>query len=270
MANSLDGKSVIVTGASQGVGLAIARRFAMHGARVMMTGNDEERLEDEAETLRKSDYEVAHFAGDLRERLTVNNLIATTVDQFDRIDILINASREVRKSDPLDPEDTTFETLMDLNVRPTLHLSQAVARRMIKMAGDVDPETRNGIGSIVNVTSIASRRTLPELMAYSVASAAVDQLTRSMAVAFASYGIRVNGLALGSVLSTSLQNAFKDRLDLQENLTAVTPLGRIGEADEAAEVAVFLASDNASFVTGQILAVDGGRTMLDPMDTPAH
>ncbi|MHA3978007.1 SDR family NAD(P)-dependent oxidoreductase [Halovulum sp. GXIMD14794] len=270
MANSLDGKSVIVTGASQGVGLAIARRFAMHGARVMMTGTDEDRLEDEAEALRKSEHEVAYFAGDLRERLTVNNLIAATVDQFDRIDILVNASREVRKSDPLDPEDTTFETLMDLNVRPTLHLSQAVARRMIKLAGEMDPEARNGIGSIVNVTSIASRRTLPELMAYSVASAAVDQLTRSMAVAFASHGIRVNAIALGSVLSTSLQSALKDRRDLQENLTAVTPLGRIGEADEAAEVAVFLASDNASFVTGQILAVDGGRTMLDPMDTPAH
>lgn len=270
MAISLDGKTVIVTGAGKGVGLAIARRFSMHGARVMMAGNDEECLEAEATTLRKSDRDVSHFAGDLRERLTINNLIAATVDQFDHIDILVNASREVRKSDPLDPEDTTFETLMDLNVRPTLHLSQAIARRMIKMAGDAGEDDRNGIGSIVNVTSIASRRTLPELMAYSVASAAVDQLTRSMAVAYASYGIRVNAIALGSVLSTSLQTALKDRRDLQDNLTAVTPLGRIGEADEAAEAAMFLASDSASFVTGQILAVDGGRTMLDPMDTPAH
>ncbi|MSU88547.1 SDR family oxidoreductase [Rhodobacteraceae bacterium 2CG4] len=269
MAFSLDGKTVIVTGASQGVGLAIARRFSIHGARVMMTGTDEERLEAEAATLRKSEREVSHFAGDLREKLTVNNLIAATVDQFEGIDILINASREVRKSDPLDPDDTTFETLMDLNVRPTLHLSQAVARRMIKLAGPAD-EDRAGIGSIVNVTSIASRRTLPELMAYSVASAAVDQLTRSMAVAFAAHRIRVNAIALGSVLSASLQSALKDRRDLQDNLTAVTPLGRIGEADEAAEAAVFLASDSASFVTGQILAVDGGRTMLDPMDTPAH
>ena len=195
-------------------------------------------------------------------------MIAATIDAFDRLDVLVNASREVRKSDPLDPDDTTFDALLDINVRPTLHVSQAFARRLIKMAGEDAP--RQGLGSIVNVTSIASRRTLPELMAYSVAAAAVDQLTRSMAVAFASRGIRVNAIALGSVLSASLKSALKERRDLQENLTAVTPLGRIGEAAEAAEAAVFLASESASFVTGQILAVDGGRTMLDPMDTPAH
>ncbi len=264
----LEGKSVIVTGAGRGVGLAIARRFAELGARVMMAGTDEARLEAEAEALRKQDHEVLYHVGDLREKLTVTNLIATTVDAFDRIDILVNASREVQNSDPLDPDDQTFDALIGLNVRPVLRLSQAVARRMIAQAGD-EPD-RRGIGAIVNVTSIASRRTLPELMAYSVASAALDQLTRSMAVAFAHYRIRVNAIALGSVLSTSLRSALKDRADLKEELTAVTPLGRIGEAAEAAEVAVFLASDSASFVTGQILAVDGGRTMLDPMDSPAH
>lgn len=267
---SLDGKSVIVTGAGHGVGLAIARRFANLGAQVMMAGTDEERLEEECALLRKSDLEAAYYAGDIRERLTITNLLAATVDAFDHIDILINASREVLPSEPLDPDDTTFDQLFAQNVVPTLRLSQAAARRMISLAGDTPPEGRNGIGSIVNVTSIASRRTLPELMAYSVASAAVDQLTRSMAVAFAASGIRVNAIALGSVLSTSLKSALKTRAGLQSDLTAVTPLGRIGEADEAAEAAVFLASDNASFITGQILAVDGGRMMLDPMDTPAH
>ncbi|WP_112321237.1 SDR family NAD(P)-dependent oxidoreductase [Oceanibium sediminis] len=271
MALSLDGKSVIITGAGHGVGLAIARRFAQHGGRVMLAGTDEDKLEEEAAALQKSGYEAAYFAGDIREKLAVTNLIAATVDAFDRIDILVNASREVQKSDPLDPDDKTFDQLIAQNVMPTLRLSQAVAKRMIKTASE-NPEAqdRNGIGSIVNVTSIAARRTLPELMAYSVASSAVDQLTRSMAVAFASYGIRVNAIALGSVLSASLRAALKEREGLQDDLTAVTPLGRIGEADEAAEAALFLASDSASFITGQILAVDGGRTMLDPMDTPAH
>ncbi len=267
---SLDGKSVIVTGASRGVGLAIARRCANLGARVMMAGTDEPQLEEECELLRKSGLEVTFYAGDIREKLAITNLVAATVDAFDRIDILINASREVLPSDPLDPDDKTFDNLFGQNVLPTLRLSQAVARRMIKLSQDPAPDDRGGIGAIVNVTSIASRRTLPELMAYSVTSAAVDQLTRSMAVAFAQYGIRVNAIALGSVLSTSLKSALKDRAGLQSDLTAVTPLGRIGEAAEAAEAAVFLASDNASFITGQILAVDGGRTMLDPMDTPAH
>ncbi|MEM8789617.1 MAG: SDR family oxidoreductase [Pseudomonadota bacterium] len=266
---SLDGKAVIVTGAGHGVGLAIARRFGALGARVMMAGTDEERLDVEAELLRGSDYEVQHYAGDLREKLTVTNLVAATVDAFDRIDILINASREVMGSDPMDADDTTLQALLAQNVLPTLRLSQAVARRMIATSEGADLE-RGGIGAIVNVTSIAARRTLPQLMAYSVASAAVDQLTRSMAVAFAGVGIRVNAIALGSVLSASLKSALRENEDLQDDLAAATPLGRIGEAEEAAEAAVFLASDNASFITGQILAVDGGRTMLDPLDRPAH
>ncbi len=268
MPHSLEGKSVIVTGAGRGVGLAIANKFASEGARVMLAGSDEERLAAEAEALTKSGAEAGFFCGDLREKLTIANLISATVDAHDRIDILVNASRDVQPSDPLDPDDKTFETLMQQNVSATLRLSQSVARKMIQMTGEED--IRDGIGAIVNVTSIASRRTLPELMAYSVVSAALDQLTRSMAVAYAGKGIRVNAIALGSVMSATLKNALKDRDGLQETLTAVTPLGRIGEAEEAAEVAVFLASDAASFVTGQIVAVDGGRTMLDPMDQPAH
>lgn len=268
MPHSLDGKSVIVTGAGRGVGRAIAHKFAAEGARVMLAGADEECLSTEAEALTKSGATATYFCGDLREKLCVANLISATVDAHDRIDILVNASRDVQPSDPYDPDDQTFETLMDQNVFATLRLSKSVARKMIHMAGE---ETdRHGIGTIVNVTSIASRRTLPELMAYSVVSAALDQLTRSMAVAYAGNGIRVNAIALGSVMSATLKSALKDRDGLQETLTAVTPLGRIGEAEEAAEVAVFLASDAASFVTGQIVAVDGGRTMLDPMDQPAH
>lgn len=268
MAFSVEGKTVIVTGASRGVGLAIARRFAGLGAKVMMVGRDEAKLEEEAGLLRKAENTVAWFAGDIREKLCVTNLVSSTIDHFDRIDILVNAYRDVQATDPLDPEDVTLEHLIDHNVLSTLRISRAVARRMIKDSEGRDP--LDGIGAIVNVTSIAARRTLPELMAYSVASAALDQLTRSLAVAYASQGIRVNAIALGSVMSTNLKTALKDREGLQKSLTAVTPLGRIGEAEEAAEAAVFLASDSASFITGQILAVDGGRTMLDPMDTPAH
>lgn len=268
MALTLEGKSVIVTGAAKGVGLAIARRCAQLGGNVMLAGTNEARLEEEAETLRKNDYIAQHYAGDFREGLAIKNLVAATVDAFDRIDILINASREVLLSDPLDPDDKSFDHLFAQNVVPTYRLTQAVARRMIKLSNG--EAGREGLGSIVNITSIASRRTAPDLLAYSVASSAVDQLTRSFAVALARHKIRVNAVALGSVLSSSLQSVLKDAEDVQEELTAATPLGRVGEAAEAAEAAVFLASDSASFITGQILAVDGGRTMLDPMETPAH
>lgn len=264
----LERKSVIVTGASDGVGLAIATKFASLGARVMMTGNDEDTLEEEAATLARTGADVAWFAGDLREKLAIANLISATLDTHERMDILVNASRDVQRSDPFDPDDKALEDLMSQNVFATLRLSQCVVKRMLQAAGE--RTALQEVGSIVNVTSIAARRTLPELMSYSVTCAALDQLTRSMAVAYAAHGIRVNAIALGSVMSASLKSALRNREGLQEELAAVTPLGRIGGAEEAAEVAVFLASDAASFVTGQIVAVDGGRTMIDPMDHPAH
>jgi len=268
MAFSVEGKTVIVTGAANGVGLAIARRFAALDARVMLAGASDALLEEEAEILTKSGLSAQFFSADLREKLAMTNLISATVDAFDRIDILVNAARDVAPTDPFDQEDHTLEDLFSQNVLTTFRLSQLVAKRMIRMAED-DPD-RAEIGAIVNVGSIAARRTLPELMGYSVASAALDQLTRSMAAAFAQHRIRVNAIAIGSVMSASLKAALKDRAGLQDELTAVTPLGRIGEAEEAAEAAIFLASDSSSFITGQILAVDGGRTMLDPMDRPAH
>lgn len=268
MGSLIQGKTAIITGAAHGVGLAIARKFTAAGANVVMADLDDEKLDTEVTALERDNRQVRGFSCDLREKLSVTNLLATTIDSFERVDILVNASRQVLASDPLDPNQDVFDQLMQQNVKNALRLSQMVAKKMIKQAEN-SPGTEPA-GAIVNVTSIASRRTLPELLAYSVSCAALDQMTRSMAVALAGDGVRVNAVALGGVMTAHLKEALKDRAELRDELAAVTPLGRIGEADEAADAVMFLASPAASFITGQILGVDGGRTNLDPMDRPAH
>lgn len=268
MGTSVQGKSVIVTGAAKGVGLAVARKFAAGGARVMLTAVNEDTLEAEVDALGGTGADLQYFAGDLRQKLTIANLLAATIDAFDRVDILVNSNRELLLSDPLNPDQDAFQQLMDHNVIANLRLCQAVAKRMIQKAQDTNGS--DSIGSIVNVTSIAARHTLPELLSYSVSMAARDQLTRSMAVALAGSRIRVNAVALGSVMSGSLRETLKDNQDLHDQIAAATPMARIGEAEEAAEAVVFLASDAASFITGQILTVDGGRALLDRLSQPAH
>jgi len=268
MDTSVSGKTVIVTGAANGIGLAIARRFVELGANVVLADKDEKRLRTEVEALQNSAGNAIAYVGNLREKLTVNNLMAATIDAFEHIDILVNASRQILTSDPLTDKDGVFEQLMHQNVTVNLRLAQAVAKRMVEQSA---PHKKGEIiGAIVNLSSIAATRTMPELTAYSVSSAALDQLTRSLAVAFAAHGIRVNGIAIGSLMSASLRESLKEYADLHDAIADATPLGQIGEATEAADAAVFLASSKADFITGQILAVDGGRSLVDTVTIPAH
>ncbi len=265
MSQQLSGKTAIVSGAANGIGLAVARRFLEAGANVMLTDIDEDKLEAETKAL-EAPEKAQFFPGDLRKKLTIANLISATVDAFDDIDILVNASRQVLQSDPLDAKSDAFDALMEQNVEVTLRLSQAVSKRMIKH-GDAEAQE---VGSIVNLSSLAAGRALPQLLGYSVSCAAVDQLTRSLAVALSSHKIRVNAVSIGSVMSASLHDKLRETPEMRDELIRITPLGRIGEAEEAAEAALFLASPAASFITGQILGVDGGRTLIDPMLRTAH
>ncbi|SER66960.1 7-alpha-hydroxysteroid dehydrogenase [Tranquillimonas rosea] len=268
MGFSIQGKTAIVTGAANGVGLAIARHFVERGANVMFADMDEQRLADEIGEVQDEKGASRYFAGDLRERLTVANLLSATIDAFDRIDILVNASRQMAVSDPLAAEDDTIETLLQQNLMTSLRLSQSVAKRMIKQSEDA--ESGGAAGSIINLSSIAARRTRPELLAYSVSAAALDQATRSLAVALAPSRIRVNAVAFGSVMSASLRGAIRDNSVAREEIIGNTPLKRIASPGEVAEAVQFLASDAAAFMTGQIMTIDGGRTLLDVCDTPAH
>jgi 7-alpha-hydroxysteroid dehydrogenase len=268
MSFSIEGKTAIVTGAANGVGLAIGRHFIEQGANVMFADMDEAALQREIGVEIEADSGPARiFAGDLRKKLTIKNLLSATVDAFEQIDILVNAARSVTPSDALSPEDDSVIELLNQNLMPALRLTQMVARRMIRQA---EGQTEGQVGSIVNLSSIAARRTHPNLLGYSVSSAALDQLTRSMAVALAPHRIRVNAVAFGSVMSASLQGTLKDNSEYRSDIERHTPLARIAAPGELADAVQYLASEGSGFMTGQILTLDGGRTLLDPVAAPAH
>ncbi|PTX54886.1 7-alpha-hydroxysteroid dehydrogenase [Litoreibacter ponti] len=268
MSFSIAGKTAIITGAANGVGLAVARQFITMGANVMMADRDEERLRAEVDDASDEEGNARIFACDLREKLSQANLLSATLDAFDRVDILVNGSRQVMSTDPLDTEDDTIEQMLAQNLMSGLRLSQLVAKRMIKQAED--DESDDNKGSIVNLSSIAARRTRPGLMGYSIASAALDQMTRTMAIALAPERIRVNAVAFGSVMSSSLKYALKETDGLRDDIIEHTPLSRIASASEVADAVQFLCSPGAGFITGEIITVDGGRALLDPVETAAH
>jgi 7-alpha-hydroxysteroid dehydrogenase len=267
MASVFSGKSVIVTGAARGIGLATARRFVRAGARVMMADLQEDKLALEVETIGSEgfDGQALAFHGDLRERLAVSNLMAATIDAFDDLHVLVNTARILVTGDPLDPAADRFEEVMAQNVTTKLRVCQAAARRMIGQAEGGTPTDR----AIINVSSIYGQRALPELLSYSVAAAALDQMTRCLAMALSGHGIRVNAVAPGGIVGHALSESLTEIEDLQDVVREVTPLGRLGEFVNIADAILFLGSPASSFTTGQILTVDGGRTLLDPLEGAA-
>ncbi|SCY37768.1 SDR family NAD(P)-dependent oxidoreductase [Paracoccus tibetensis] len=262
MTLSIQGRTAIVTGAARGVGLAIARHFVERGARVMLADGDEAALNSVI-----SDYQdvpdARRFIGNMSEKLAMANLLSATLDAFDRVDILVNAHRFVRSSDPLDTDIDAVEEMLRQNMLAGLRLSQIVAKRMIRQAEDDGEQVQ--AGAIVNVSTLAARRPVPSMLGYSIACAAQEQATRGLALALAPHRIRVNGVSFSSVMSHELQCALKETPEKRGQIIAGTPLGRIAAADELAETVQYLVSEGARFVTGQIVTVDGGRSLADPV-----
>ena len=268
MSFSVQGKTAIITGAATGIGHAIARHFLDEGANVVFSDNNEKRLKANCDDLAAQEN-CRLFAGDLREKLAVANLLSTALDAFDRVDILVNATRSFGVTDMLDPTDTSVETLLDQNLNVALRTSQAVARRMILQTEQADEKPQSA-GSIINISSIAAHRTQPGLLGFSISNAALEQMTRTMGVALAPHGIRVNAVAVGSLMSGTLRDTIAEHPEYRDAIIEGTPLHRIGTASEVAELAQFLASSASAFMTGQVVTLDGGRSVLDTVQRPAH
>lgn len=149
----------------------------------------------------------------------------------------------------------------------SLRLSQQVAKRMMKQA---EEQPDGPVGSIINLSSTVASHTQSDLMGYSIASAALNQMTRSMALALAPHRIRVNAVAFGSVMSASLKASVAENREWRDDIRSHTPLGRIASPGELVEAVQFLAAESSSFVTGEVLVVDGGRSLLDAVSAPAH
>ena len=265
---NLSGKTAIVTGASNGVGLSIAQLLCSAGANVVLADKNEAPLNEETELLKEKGFNVIAFAGDLTKKLTLNNLVATTIDEFETVEILVNGYRQIGLSDALNPEKDNFQKLFDQNFMVSFRLSQVVAKKMINQK---NMEDNNGdTGSIINLSSIADRLILPESFAYSICAASVNQLTKSLAVTLADKRIRVNAIAMGSIMSTTLKEMIREDLDSHDQVKEATPLKRIGETSEAASAVLYLASPLSSFTTGQIITIDGGRTLTENIKVSAY
>ena len=248
----LTGKTAIVTGGARGIGFAIARRFLREDARVVIADIDEAGSEKAVEDL-KDLGEVVFAHCDVGQRLDVHNLVAFSLDAFGEIDILVNNAGILVGGDVLTLSEKDFDAVMRVNLKGAFLCSQAVARVMVKRVED-----GHAPGAIVNMSSTNALLALPDQVPYCVSKGAVRQLTNAFAQALAPHGIRVNAVGPGSV-ATEMLSAVNADVDTRRRVLARTPLGRIAEPDEIAAIAAFLASPDASYITGQTVYADGGR-----------
>ena len=202
MIKQLLNKTALITGASHGIGMEIGRKFLLSGANVVFSDNKKFDLEKLISGISSENGKAHSFYGNMQDQLAVNNLIATTLNKFGRVDILINANRAIIPSNPLDEKSGALQKSLSQNLIATLNLSQVFAKSVIKQTKN--RKNSEIVGSIINLTSIAANQTIPEMMPYSVSCAALNQMTRSLAVSLAKDGIRVNAISLGSIMSSSL------------------------------------------------------------------
>ena len=256
MSFSLDRKTAIVTGGAQGIGLAIAQRFVEEGMKVTIADVEDDLGHEAAERLSVLG-EVTYVHCDVSDRLDVRNLLAKCVDAYGEIDVLVANAGIVHTADFLEIEEADFDRVIAVNLKGVFLTCQAVARHMVDQVADGHKP-----GTIITMSSVNAELAIPNQVPYVASKGGVRQLTKVMALALAPHGIRVNAIGPGSI-TTDLMAAVASDEDARARVLSRTPLGRIGDASEIAALAAFLASDQASYMTGQTLYVDGGRLALN-------
>lgn len=243
----LNGRTAVVIGGTSGIGRAIAHGLADAGADVVCTSRRQEQVDGAAGEIEEKGRRTIRVTSDVSERGSLEHLLAETVSVFGRVDILVNSAGRTKREPSLDVEDETWNAIFETNLTGTLRACQVFGRHMIG----------NGYGRIVNIASLSTFVSLFEVAAYSASKAAVASLTKSLAIEWAKHGVNVNAIAPG-VFRTALNEKLLDETPRGQEFLDRTPMGRFGKVEELAGAAVFLASDAASFVTGEVLVVDGG------------
>ena len=242
------GRVVIVTGGAQGIGEACARRFAQEGAKVVIAD-----VADAPGRALAVELGALYRHCDVGDKVDVDDLVAKVMDTHGRIDVLVNNAGIFKADEFLEVTEDDFDEVLRVNLKGAFLMGQAVAREMALRRE----------GSIVNMSSVNGVLAIPNIASYNVSKGGINQLTRVMALALAEHGIRVNAVAPGTIATELAARAVLTSDAAREKILSRTPMRRLGEPDEIADVVAWLASDAASYVTGEIVTVDGGRMVLN-------
>lgn len=243
----LTGKVAVVIGGTSGIGRAIAHGLAEAGADVVATSRRVDQVEAAAKEIEERGRRTLRLTSDVSDRPSLEQLLRRSASAFGKVDILVNSAGRTKRTPTLDVPESEWNDIMETNLTGVLRACQVFGRHMIE----------RGYGRIVNIASLSSFIALHEVAAYAASKAAVASLTKSLAIEWARHGVCVNGIAPG-VFRTPLNQKLLDETPRGQEFLMRTPMGRFGKVTELAGAAVFLASDAASFVTGEILVVDGG------------
>jgi NAD(P)-dependent dehydrogenase (short-subunit alcohol dehydrogenase family) len=245
----LSGKVVLITGGSTGIGAACAQRFAREGAKVVIADVNEAAGQALAQELQAS-----FIRCDVSDKTQIDAAVAHTLTLHQRIDVLVNNAGIFRASPFLDVSEEDFDAVMRVNIRGAFFMAQAAAKAMVQS---------NTKGSIINMSSVNGVLAIPSIASYNVSKGGINQLTRAAALALADHGIRVNAVAPGTIATELAAKAVLTDEAAKARILSRTPMRRLGEPSEIADVVAWLASDASSYITGEIVTVDGGRMALN-------
>jgi NAD(P)-dependent dehydrogenase (short-subunit alcohol dehydrogenase family) len=249
----LSGKVAVITGAARGIGRACAERFLEDGVKVVIGDIDGDALVKTAAELGRPNH-LRAVAADVTKRADVDRLVAAAAKDFGRLDIMVNNAGVARNRDFLEISEQEFDDVIAVNLKGAFFGVQAAAKQMIAQGGG---------GVVINMSSVNALLAIPSLATYAISKGGMKQLTSVAAVALAPHRIRVVAVGPGTILTEMVASAIFSSDEARRSVLSRTPAGRCGEPREVASVVAFLASDDASYITGQTIYPDGGRLILN-------